>query len=195
MSGPRALFQRVAVLVLTVAVMTALVWFTVGRYLTALHDARTVNARLAQQIARLEASLSRPSSPKAPAPEDVALLMGAPGPGDDSAAGADLAIADLQARLRALVEDHGGRVEQLGAARSDEDTPFITVQIQFLASEGDAFALLSALETDRPVLAVEALDITALREGPEAGPTREVRLGLTVTAAMARQTGLERAAR
>ncbi len=189
MTGPLTLLHRLAALLLTMTILALLVWLTIGSYLTAMAGARAENARLAQQIARLQASLTRQSALQAPAPEDEALLMGPPSPDDRSTGSADLAVAELQARLRALAQDSGGRVEQMSIAPSNEDSPFITVRIQLVAAEPDAFAFLSTLETERPILALEALEITAQRDNKAPEPTRKVRLALNVTAALPNGAG------
>ena len=107
------------------------------------------------------------------------------------AASDTLAAAGLQSRLQALFERHGAVQRSLQAlpAVATGELLAITVRAQFTA-EGEALArILYELETGRPVLFVDALDVRrkqsrrrrrndAAEAGPEAAGPLDVRIDL-----------------
>lgn len=115
------------------------------------------------------------------------------GSGDIIAAASDtLAAASLQQRLQASFDRHGAVARSVQAlpAVADGELMAITVRAQFTA-EGDALArILYELETGRPVLFVDSLDVRRKQSrrrrrnadpaeaGPEAAGPLDVRMDL-----------------
>lgn len=83
------------------------------------------------------------------------------------AASAAIAAADLQGRLKALVTRHGGAVQSVQTLRlpdPDSGPPRVAVRMALEADTPALRAILHAIESGRPILLVEELDVRA--QGP-----------------------------
>lgn len=116
--------------------------------------------REAEAVAtRLAHALSHPAP--APVAEGVALLVPGATPG--------LAGAALQSRVRSLAAESGAEVLQLESAAPEAAPPLarLPLTLHLRATEPQVAALIQALETARPLIRIDRLDLRG--EGQEAG--------------------------
>ncbi len=72
-----------------------------------------------------------------------------------------LAAANLQDKVNAIIEQHGGTVRstQILAAEDDGEFRRVSVRVQFSASTESLFRAVHSLETARPFVFIDHLDI------------------------------------
>jgi general secretion pathway protein M len=106
------------------------------------------------------------------------------GRADDYLAGDSEAIvaAELQNRLKTLIANSGGKLASTQVLPSTEEAGFrqVTVRVRLNAGIEGLRRILYQLETDRPLLFIDNLDISSRQDRPRAGET-ETDPDLTVT--------------
>jgi general secretion pathway protein M len=152
-----------ATLLIAAALLLGWAWLAKrAEYAEALQENRAALARYGQALARrpaLEAALRDPDALKRL--RDLFLV------GDTAA----LAGAELQAQLRGLIEQAGGRLESSQILKTTEEAdavPRLVVQVRMRADARAMLEVLHRLESGRPLLHVGALSISAPRRGGDA---------------------------
>lgn len=115
--------------------------------------------RLRKDIASLESLRVRLGDPESwrAASEDAANAQ----PEFIDAPSENIAGAALQAQLRALVEGAGGRLQssQISAGTTESPLSFVSVRVAFTCSMDQLRAALYAVETGRPVMSVDRVQL------------------------------------
>ncbi len=176
---PSSPLDRLAALALLAGVAVCVVMVPGYLYFSGLSQQADENRRLERQITRLEqaSGTRRAAPPPADRSAEIAALVIPHG--DRSRAG-----ADLQDRLRVLVEDSGAGLDQMTLLGGGADAGLVTVRLQLTAQELDLYALLGRLEDSLPPLSLDRMDLTGLRAGQgDEGPSPVLRVTLDVSAA------------
>lgn len=162
---------------LLVVLLSALAAFAVGAVLDGLAKARDYQ----EQIARFEAAIAQQDEILAAldsmASEDgaAAELLG----GDSDA----LAAALLQDRLRSIVARSGGELEITQVLPPTQDGPLrvIAARAQLTATIPALQKILYAVETDKPFLFVDGMEIRLLAQSNRASGPESLRATLIIS--------------
>lgn len=174
-SPPMRRFLAIALLVALVVLPYALV---VRPLVTAYDDRRAQLAEQEELLRRYRALASnarplkeRMAEMRENVPDDPVYLSG----GSESLVG-----ADLQNRVKTVVESSGGRLASTQVLPASEDSGFrqITIRVRMTSDIDGLHKILHALETSRPYLFLDNIDVNA-REGRRGTAEQETELTTT----------------
>ena len=94
-----------------------------------------------------------------------------------------LAAADLQNRLKQLIEERRGEVSSLSQRAAQEESPFppVSVTASFRSSIASLVDLVRVLESSSPALFIEELSVQSMHQQGRVLPSRDIELEARIT--------------